>query len=308
LLDNGVGGGKKSRQHLEISVEQKRETAMILTEEYPISLVCEVLELPRSSYYYTKLEKQETEIKKDIERLAGNWPVYGYRRITEHLKREGYLINSKRVRRLMGEMRLLQHQKERKTPPTTTNSNHPYPRYPNLVKDLKIVRPDQVWVSDITYIRLPKGFVYLAILMDVYTRSLRGWHLGRGLDQSLTINALEMALHQGRSPEIHHSDQGGQYAAYNYVDLLKEVGTKISMAEAEEANQNPYAERVIRTIKEEEVYLSDYQDYYDAYQQIGQFIEDVYQHKRIHSSLGYLTPAEFEAEWFEIHDEVTVVH
>lgn len=281
---------------------------MILKEEYPISLVCEVLELPRSSYYYTKLKKQETEIKKDIERLAGNWPAYGYRRITEHLKREGRRINSKRVRRLMGEMRLLQHQKERKTPPTTTNSNHPYPRYPNLVKDLKIVRPDQVWVSDITYIRLPKGFVYLAILMDVYTRSLRGWHLGRGFDQSLTKTALEKALHQGRSPEIHHSDQGGQYAAYNYVDLLKEVGTKISMAEIEEANQNPYAERVIRTIKEEEVYLSDYQDYYDAYQQIGQFIEDVYQHKRIHSSLGYLTPAEFEAEWFEIHDEVAVVH
>ena len=156
--------------------------------------------------------------------------------------------------------------------------------------------PDQVWVGDITYIRLPRDFIYLAVLMHVFTRSIRGWHLARGLDQSLTLTALERALAYGR-PDIHHSDQGLQYAAGNYVQQLQDAGAAISMADVGAAWQNGYAERLMRTIKEEEVYLSDYQNYHDAYQQIGRFLEEVYIHKRIHSSLGYLTPAEFEAQW-----------
>jgi putative transposase len=157
---------------------------------------------------------------------------------------------------------------------------------------------DQVWVSDITCIRLRDEFAYLAVIMDVFTRSIRGWHLGRSLDQSLTLIALDRAL-AGHRPEIHHSDQGIQYAAPAYTLMLRAVDAKISMAEIGEAwhAKRGYAERLVRTIKEEEVDLSDYECYNDAVFQLGRFLNDVYMHKRIHSSLGYLTPAEFEERW-----------
>jgi putative transposase len=180
--------------------------------------------------------------------------------------------------------------------PRTTHSNHPYPRYPNLVQGLQIVRPDHVWVSDITYVRLHDEFVYLAVLMDVYTRSIRSWHLSRHLDRMLTLTALRRALAQHR-PEIHHSDQGVQYAATAYVQTLQDVGAQLSMATAGEPTENGYAERLMRTIKEEEVTLHDYADFHDAYRHLGRFLDHVYQHKRIHSALGYLTPAEFETQW-----------
>jgi putative transposase len=178
----------------------------------------------------------------------------------------------------------------------TTDSKHAFPRYPNLVADLEIRRPDQVWVSDITYIRLREEFIYLAVIMDVFTRIMRGWQLGLGLGVELTLGALELAPTKG-CPEIHHSDQGLQYAATDYTARLQSVGVQISMVEVGQSAQNGYAERVIRTIKEEEVYLNDYRDLQDAREQIGRFIDDVYLSKRIHSSLGYLTPAEFEAQW-----------
>jgi transposase InsO family protein len=166
--------------------------------------------------------------------------------------------------------------------------------------DLSITYPNQVWVSDITYIRLRQDFVYLAVVMDVFTRAIRGWHLHRWLDQTLTLTALRQAL-VSHTPAIHHSDQGVQYAAHEYVLLLRRHDVQISMADVGKAWQNGYAERPgalwARTIKEEEVDLSDYHDFADAYAQIGQFIEQVYQRKRIHSALGYLTPAEFEVNW-----------
>lgn len=192
----------------------------------------------------------------------------------------------------MRELGIEPRRKRRKK--VTTQSNHPFPRYPNLVLGLAITRPEQVWVADITYIRLGIGFVYLAIVMDVYTRQIRGWELSEFIDHQLTVAALGKALAHGR-PEIHHSDQGVQYATPKYTALL--VGVQISMAEVGQAWQNGYAERLMRTIKEEEVDLTHYQDFDDARQQIGTFIDEVYTHKRIHSALGYLTPAEFEAQY-----------
>jgi putative transposase len=189
----------------------------------------------------------------------------------------------------------------------TTNSDHPFPRYPNLVRDLAVVRPDQVWVSDITYVRLRREFIYLAVVLDVFTRCIRGWNLGRSLSQELTLVALQRALVL-HTPEIHHSDQGVQYAATAYIQQLENAGVEISMSEVGQAWQNGYAERVMRTIKEEEVELSEYQDYWDAYRQIGQFLDDVYMFKRIHSSLGYLTPVEFESQWLAQQEVSGVIH
>lgn len=267
----------------------------MLAHDYPVTVACEILGLARSTYYYESQERDETAVEAAIKAVVAEWPTYGYRRVTAQLQREGWEINHKRVRRLMQELDLSPPVKRRKR--RTTNSEHGFPRYPNLVQDLAVVRPDQVWVSDITYIRLHTEFIYLAVIMDVFTRSIRGWQLGRSLDQTLTLRALLRALAHHPAPEIHHSDQGGQYAATAYTQLLQEAQVRISMAEVGAAWQNGYAERLIRTIKEDEVDLAEYQDYHDAHRQLGQFLDAVYAHKRIHSSLGYLTPAEFEAQW-----------
>jgi putative transposase len=272
----------------------------VLAPEYPVALACELLDCPRSSYYYQPSEApDEPELRKEIKATAAEWPTYGYRRITEQLRRGKWLVNHKRVQRLMRLMDIRAKVKRKKR--RTTNSEHDFPRYPNLVQELDVVRPEQVWVSDITYIRLRYGFVYLAVIMDVFTRSIRGWHLGRSLDHTLTLTALQRALVKHPAPELHHSDQGVQYAATAYTKALQDVNVQISMADVGEAWQNGYAERLIRTIKEEEVDLSEYLDYNDAYRQIGRFLDDVYMHKRIHSSLGYLTPAEFEEQWRNEH-------
>src|SRR5204863_5285245 len=236
----------------------------------------------------------EAMLKTALLDLAGECPTYGYRRLTAMMKRLGWRVNAKRVRRWMDELGLAGAPPVRKT--RTTDSGHAFPRYPNLVKGLKIRRPEQVWVADITYIRLHDEFVYLAVVMDVFTRSIRGWHLGRDLDQGLTLAALERALVVA-APHIHHSDQGLQYAASAYVERLRQHGVTLSMAAVGEPRENGYAERLVRTIKEEEVNLSEYQDFADALRQITCFLDDVYNIKRIHSSLGYLTPREFEEQW-----------
>ncbi len=268
----------------------------MLAQDYPVTVVCDVLECARSSYYHRPTERpEEAELKEAIKAVAAEWPTYGYRRITAQLRRQDRLVNHKRVQRLMRLMGIQAKTKRKKR--RTTNSEHDFPRYPNLVQGLEIVRPEQVWVSDITYVCLRYDFVYLAVIMDVFTRGIRGWHLGRSLDHSLTLTALQRALAKHPAPEIHHSDQGVQYAATAYIQILQDANVQISMAEAGEAWQNGYAERLIRTIKEEEVDLSEYIDYNDAYRQLGRFLDDVYMHKRIHSSLGYLTPAEFEEQW-----------
>jgi putative transposase len=269
---------------------------MKLADIYPIRLVCQLLAVPRSSVYYQAQTVPDTEamLKTALLDLAGEWPTYGYRRLTVMMRRLGWPVNSKRVRRWMHELGINATSPRRK--PHTTDSKHGFPRFPNLVESLEIMRPEQVWVSDLTYIRVRRDFVYLAVIMDVFTRSIRGWHLARDVDQNLTLTALERALVIGM-PAIHHSDQGVQYAATAYVERLQGLGVSLSMAAVGEAQENGFAERLIRTIKEEEVYLSDYEDFADARRNIGRFLDDVYNIKRIHSSLGYLTPKEFEEEW-----------
>lgn len=260
------------------------------------SRLCSVLSVPRNRLYYVSQKRDETAVKAAVVAVAGTWPRYGSVRVTEQIKREGTtfhdkVVGERRIRRVMREMGLLAKPRPRRV--RTTNSQHDLPRFPNLVKELCILRADQVWVSDITYVRLGSSFVYLAVIMDVFTRSIRGWFLSRRLDGDLTTLALKRALEKA-VPEIHHSDQGGQYAATEYVTLLQGRGATVSMAAVGCPEENGYAERLMRTIKEEHVSLTEYQNVADARTQIGQFLTDVYQTKRIHSSLGYLTPAEFE--------------
>ena len=269
---------------------------LVAEQAAQVGMACRVLELPRSSYYYHMQIKPENELRDAIQSLAGQFPTYGTRRIAHQLRRPPYryTVGRKRTQRLMRSMNLLRPVKRLRI--RTTDSQHGFPRFPNLMKDLVIANPDQVWVADITYIRLKNSFVYLAVLMDVFTRSIRGWYLSRTLDQNLTLNTLQSALAQ-HCPIIHHSDQGIHYAFKNYIQVLKEHKVQISMASVGKPEENGYAERLMRTIKEEEVELSEYNDLDDAHAQIGRFLEDVYMTKRIHSALGYVTPAEFEAHW-----------
>jgi transposase InsO family protein len=266
-----------------------------LAKTYPVRTLCRVLGVARSSIYYTPTPAVDEAMHKSaLLDLAAEHPTYGYRRLTAMMKRLGWKVNAKRVRRWMDELNLMGSPPARRT--RTTDSRHDFPRYDNLVKDLEIQHPEQVWVADITYIRLHAEFVYLAVLMDVFTRTIRGWHLGRDLDQGLTLAALERAV-VAAVPEIHHSDQGVQYAATAYVERLRQLGVTPSMAAVGEPRENGYAERLMRTIKEEQVDRAEYRDLADARRQIGEFIDAVYNVKRIHSSLGYLTPKEFEARW-----------
>lgn len=266
------------------------------TEAYPVTRVCDMLGLARSTFYRAAQPDKNAALCVLLHDLAAQYPTYGYRRLTALVRRQGWVVNHKRVQRLMAEMGLQRRVKRQQR--RTTDSQHAFWRYPNLVAGLEVTCPDQVWVADITYIALQDEFVYLAVIMDVYTRAIRGWQLSRSLDRELTLTALRRALGE-RIPLIHHSDQGVQYACWDYTDLLLNHGVRISMAAVGKPEENGYAERLMRTIKEEEVDLSDYRNFHDAYQHLGRFLDDVYTHKRIHSALGYLTPVEFEAQWVE---------
>ena len=263
-------------------------------EAFPVAAICTVVGLARSTFYHPQQEPTDRALRAAMSALAAEYPTYGYRRLTALLRRQGWRVNHKRVQRLMRALGLQRPVKRRKT--RTTNSDHPFPRYPNLVRDETAEHPDAIWAADITYVRLERDFVYLAVVMDIFTRAVRGWHLSRSLDRHLTLTALRRALAQ-RCPAIHHSDQGLQYACQDYTDLLKEHEVQISMATVGKPEENGFAERLMRTIKEEEVDLSEYIDFHDAYRRIGQFLDDVYTRKRIHSALGYLSPGEFEEQW-----------
>jgi transposase InsO family protein len=266
----------------------------VLRRDYPrcsVRRLCQLLAVAPSSYYYRKEDADDRELRDQIERIALEFPRYGYRRMTAALRRRGAAVNHKRVLRLMREDSLLVQVRRFCR---TTNSVHDYGRFPNLIRDLRIERLNQVWCADITYVRLRRDFVYLAVIMDIYPRAIRGWELGGNLTEALTVAALERALAR-HTPEIHHSDQGVQYAATGYVERLLRRGVQVSMAAKGQPRQNAFAERLMRTLKEEEVYLHEYADLAEARARIGRFLDDVYMTKRVHSALGYQTPAEFEA-------------
>jgi transposase InsO family protein len=264
-----------------------------------VERLCELMGVSRSWYYERPTPEErvhrDVELRDAIERIVLEFPGYGYRRVTKELHRRGWTVNHKRVLRVMRRESLLCQLKRRFK--VTTDSTHSFGRYPNLIKGIEIDGLEQVWIADITYVRLPTTFCYLAAILDAYSRKCVGWKLSRLIDTRLTLSTLEMAL-AARQPApglIHHSDQGVQYASSEYVLRLEEAGALISMAAVGNPYENAKAESFFRTLKMEEIYLKDYRGFEEAEENIGKFIEEVYNHKRLHSSLGYLPPIEFEA-------------
>jgi transposase InsO family protein len=263
----------------------------------PVRQLCAILDVSRSWYYAARAptsDEGEVALRDEIEALVLEFPGYGYRRVTKALQRAGWTVNHKRVLRIMREEALLCQLKQRWVP--TTDSRHGLMTYPHLLPQTEVTQVNQVWVADITYIRLPRSFVYLAALLDAYSRKVIGWALSRWIDTTLTLQALDQAL-ATRPVEpglIHHSDRGVQYASSAYVERLQEHGIQISMAARGNPYENAQAEAFFKTLKSEEVSLKDYRDIPDAEQHLERFIEDVYNTKRLHSALGYRPPAEFE--------------
>ena len=275
--------------------QAKSEGEACTFAECDVSLLCEMLQLSHSSFYYTSTVTDDVKIREALERLCLEKPRYGYRRITNQLHRAGIQIGEEKVRELMGEMNLLVKPLRPKV--QTTKSGKGEPLYPNLIKGLEITRINQVWCGDITFIPLSGGrMAYLAVLIDVFTRMIRGWELARNMSVTLIDRALDRALARGTSPEIHHSDHGGQYIAQNYCDRLVSHNCQISMAGKGKPWENPFAESAIGHLKDELVWVEEYTDFQQAYSSLSHFLDVVYNYERPHSSLGYLTPAEFEAQ------------
>jgi transposase InsO family protein len=280
-----------------------------LRQEHPeasIRALCQVAGVSRSWFYERPpTGTHDVDLRDAIEDIVLAFPGYGYRRVTHALHRDSWEVNHKRVLRVMHEESLLCQLKRGFVP--TTDSQHGFRRYPNLIKNLGIDGLDQVWVADLTYIRLPTAFCYLAAILDAWSRRCVGWEFSRWIDTQLALAALEHAV-WSRRPQpglIHHSDQGVQYASHEYVERLETAGIQISMAAKGNPFENAQAERFFRTLKYEEVYLKDYRTFEEARANIGDFIDDVYNTKRLHSALGYRPPAEFEAAYGRLKLELS---
>jgi putative transposase len=261
---------------------------------------CQLAEVSRAGFYrylqQTTPEQAHLLLRARLQELAvAHHRLRGYRMLTALLRREGRVVNHKRVLRLMREDNLLSLRRMRYV--FTTDSRHNWPIYPNLARHVTLTGLNQLWVADITFIRLRSEFIYLAVVLDAYSRRVIGWDLGRTLQAELAIRALQMALSERnwKAEElIHHSDQGVQYASSDYTQILDQAEIQISMSRRGNPYDNARAERFMRTLKEEEVHGTEYQDLEDARGRIGEFLEQVYNRQRLHSALRYLTPEEFE--------------
>lgn len=263
-----------------------------LRSQAPIKQLCTLFACPRSTYYYRASRRDEQAVLDAIEQVLMHQPWFGYRRVVAQLQREGWTVGERVVRRLL--KGLARTRSVGRVRARTTDSNHPYTRYANLIRGLRVTRPNVVWVADMTYIRLGNRFIYLAVILDAYSRAVKGWALSRSLSQELALDALRMALANGK-PAIFHSDQGSQYSAWLHTELLLQARVKISMSDRGKPMQNGIAERFMRTLKEEYVAYADYADFDDALRQIAHWLTVVYNKERIHSALRYATPAEAEA-------------
>ena len=260
--------------------------------------LCQIAGVSRAGYYRFRRRHESGQasmtLRNQIQEIALRWPAYGYRRVHAELVRQGWKINHKRVLRLMRSDNLLCVRRRKFL--FTTDSRHSLPIYPNLVEELIITSIDQLWVADITYIRLQLEFVYLAVLLDACSRRCLGWALRRSLEAALALEALRMALRHRRPKPglVHHSDRGVQYASRDYTAELQQRGIRISMSRTASPYDNAQAESFMKTLKYEEVYRTEYRSLEDARASIGEFLDKIYNRERLHSALGYRPPLEFE--------------